>query len=104
MSSLPLGAITFVFTDIEGSTRLVQQLGENYGALLARQPQISRKTIAAHGGQVLLSQTTYDLVEGELAPGRQPAGCGRAPPQKIAPRPLTVSARHRTIGRIARHP
>jgi class 3 adenylate cyclase len=27
---LPAGTVTFLFTDIEGSTRLLQQLGENY--------------------------------------------------------------------------
>jgi len=32
MSQLPGGTVTFVFTDIEGSTRLLQELGdEGYG-------------------------------------------------------------------------
>ena len=53
MSSLPSGTITFLFTDIEGSTRLLQQLGENYSALLARQQQILREAFAAHGGSVV---------------------------------------------------
>jgi hypothetical protein len=31
MASLPGGTVTFRFTDIEGSTRLLQQLGDDYG-------------------------------------------------------------------------
>ena len=32
--SLPTGTVTFLFTDIEGSTRLLRELGEAYAALL----------------------------------------------------------------------
>ena len=36
MSQLPGGTVTFVFTDIEGSTRLLQELGdEEYGRVSA---------------------------------------------------------------------
>ena len=35
VTSLPTGTVTFLFTDIEGSTRLVKQLGEAYGDVLA---------------------------------------------------------------------
>jgi hypothetical protein len=31
MASLPGGTVTFLFTDIEGSTRLLQELGDDYG-------------------------------------------------------------------------
>ncbi len=30
MAGLPTGTVTFLFTDIEGSTRLLQQLGDRY--------------------------------------------------------------------------
>jgi len=36
MSQLPTGTVTFLFTDIEGSTRLVQTLGDAYEDLLAK--------------------------------------------------------------------
>lgn len=29
-ASLPIGTVTFMFTDIEGSTRLLQELGADY--------------------------------------------------------------------------
>lgn len=40
---LPTGVVTFVFTDIEGSTRLVHELGDGYGDVLADQRRILRE-------------------------------------------------------------
>ena len=34
-SELPTGTVTFLFTDIEGSTRLLQKLGDGYADVLA---------------------------------------------------------------------
>src|SRR5688572_14745979 len=53
MNSLPSGTITFLFTDIEGSTQLLQQLGAQYAALLSQQQQILREACEAHGGSVI---------------------------------------------------
>jgi predicted ATPase/class 3 adenylate cyclase len=48
---LPTGTVTFLFTDIEGSTRLLQQLGsERYAALEAEHHRLVRTACAAHGG------------------------------------------------------
>ena len=47
---LPTGTITFVFTDIEGSTLLLTALGTRYPELLARHNAQMRRQIAAHGG------------------------------------------------------
>jgi predicted ATPase/class 3 adenylate cyclase len=49
--SLPSGTVTFLFTDIEGSTRLVQQLGERYPELLEAHRDVIRSAIAAEGGR-----------------------------------------------------
>jgi len=46
-SSLPAGTATFVFTDIEGSTRLLTELREPYPELLARDHAIIRRALAA---------------------------------------------------------
>ena len=32
--ALPTGTLTFLFTDLEGSTRLLHELGDEYGPLL----------------------------------------------------------------------
>jgi predicted ATPase/class 3 adenylate cyclase len=53
MTSLPSGTVTFLFTDIEGSTRLLQQLGERYTSLLSRQQQILREACESNGGSVV---------------------------------------------------
>jgi predicted ATPase/class 3 adenylate cyclase len=49
-SHLPTGVVTFLFTDIEGSTKLVQALGSGYSDVLAEHGTIMRSAIAEHGG------------------------------------------------------
>jgi predicted ATPase/class 3 adenylate cyclase len=49
-SALPTGTVTFLFTDIEGSTALLTLLGEAYVTLLERHAEILRTAITAHGG------------------------------------------------------
>jgi class 3 adenylate cyclase len=50
MPALPSGTVTFVFTDIEGSTGLLKQLGERYRELLTAHRQIVRTTFEAANG------------------------------------------------------
>jgi YVTN family beta-propeller protein len=50
MTDLPSGAVTFLFSDIEGSTRLVKQLRGDYGAVLQEHQQLLREAFEAHGG------------------------------------------------------
>lgn len=50
MAELPTGTVTFLFTDIEGSTRLLQELGPDYSAVQTDHMQIMRDAIAAGGG------------------------------------------------------
>lgn len=52
MSNLPSGTVTFLFTDIEGSTKLAQQYPDAMPALLARHHAILHQTIQAHNGYV----------------------------------------------------
>jgi predicted ATPase/class 3 adenylate cyclase len=48
----PADTLTFLFSDIEGSTRLLDELGsEAYTTVLERQAAIIRDTIARHGGR-----------------------------------------------------
>jgi predicted ATPase/class 3 adenylate cyclase len=56
MAELPSGTVTFLFTDIEGSTRLLQQLGEKFAALLATHQQIVRQACSAHHGSEVGTQ------------------------------------------------
>ena len=154
MEGLPQGTVTFLFTDVEGSTEVLTKVGKAaYAALLAEHhtlvdtavsdanghvvdtqgdaffaafagatdavtcaarlqrdlaetplqvriglhtgqpvvtptgyvgldvPRAARICAAGHGGQVLLSQATRELVEDELPDGRDAARPGRAPAQ-----------------------
>ena len=50
MADPPTGAVPFLFTDIEGSTKLVKQLRDRYGTVLADHQRLLRAAFAAHGG------------------------------------------------------
>jgi predicted ATPase/class 3 adenylate cyclase len=54
--NLPAGTVTFLFTDIEGSTRLLRELGDRYAALLADHQRILRTSIREGGGEEVDSQ------------------------------------------------
>ena len=56
MSGLPGGGVTFLFTDIEGSTRLVKALRERYARVLAEHRGLVRAAIAANGGHEVDTQ------------------------------------------------
>jgi eukaryotic-like serine/threonine-protein kinase len=47
---LPAGTVTLLFSDIEGSTRLLEQLGEGYSEVLDEHRGIVRGALAAYGG------------------------------------------------------
>jgi class 3 adenylate cyclase len=54
--ALPTGTLTFLFTDIEGSTRLAASLAERWRTLLERHRTIIRGALAAHGGIEVLTE------------------------------------------------
>src|SRR4029077_14524682 len=56
MAQLPAGTVTFVFTDLEGSTTLVKELGERYGEVLSQHRRIVRETFGASGGTEIDTQ------------------------------------------------
>ncbi len=56
MAELPAGTVTFVFTDLEGSTALVKELGETYGEVLSQHRRIVRDTFGASGGSEIDTQ------------------------------------------------
>src|ERR671926_1842271 len=51
MTDLPSGTVTFLFTDIEGSTRLLEELGADaYAKALAEHRRVLRDAFGRHGG------------------------------------------------------
>ena len=47
---LPRGTVTFLFTDIQGSTRLLQELGDEYAGVLAEHHRLLREVWSRHRG------------------------------------------------------
>src|SRR6266550_4550683 len=56
MAQRPRGTVTFLFTDVEGSTRLLKQLRDSYGSVLETHQRILREAFAAHAGQEVDTQ------------------------------------------------
>jgi len=50
MQELPTGTVTLLFTDIEGSTRLLQRAGDDYATLLEEHRRLLRAAFSAHDG------------------------------------------------------
>ena len=62
---LPEGRVTFLFTDVEGSTRLLEQHPADYGAGIARHHDLLAGAVEAHGGVVF--ETIGDAVYAAFA-------------------------------------
>jgi YVTN family beta-propeller protein len=56
VTDLPSGAVSFLFTDVEGSTRLVKQLRERWDDVLRDHQRLLRNAFAAHGGHEVDTQ------------------------------------------------
>ena len=59
MPGLPAGTVTtvtFLFTDVEGSTRLVKQLRDRYPAVLDDHRRLVREAFSRHGGEEVDTQ------------------------------------------------
>ena len=56
MAELPGGTVTFLLTDIEGSTRLVERLGDEYGPILAETRRILRSAAEEADGREIDSR------------------------------------------------
>ncbi|WP_433298389.1 adenylate/guanylate cyclase domain-containing protein [Actinoplanes sp. CA-030573] len=55
-TELPSGLVTFMFTDIEGSTRLARMLGDDYGHVLGAHRTLLRDTLSDFGGVELFTE------------------------------------------------
>jgi len=49
--ALPAGTVTLLFSDIEGSTVLLERLGSRYDVLLEQHRRVVRRAVAEHGGR-----------------------------------------------------
>ncbi|HEX9350845.1 MAG TPA: adenylate/guanylate cyclase domain-containing protein [Gaiellaceae bacterium] len=56
MVEVPSGTVTLLFTDVEGSTRLLKQLRQEYGQLLADHHRLMRAALEHHAGREMDTQ------------------------------------------------
>jgi predicted ATPase len=56
VGELPDGRLTLLFTDVEGSTRLLHELGDGYAEVLAEHRRVLRDAFARHGGSEVDTQ------------------------------------------------
>jgi predicted ATPase/class 3 adenylate cyclase len=88
-AELPTGTITFLFTDVVGSTRLLHELGPaRYGEALAEHRRIVRGAVAAHGGAEVDTQGDAFLVAFPTAGGA--AAAARSALEVLANGPIRV--------------
>src|SRR3712207_3096232 len=59
-AELPQGVLTFLLTDIEGSTPLWERHGAAMGAALARHQALVARTVAVHAGRLIKRQGEGD--------------------------------------------
>ncbi|HLA92231.1 MAG TPA: adenylate/guanylate cyclase domain-containing protein, partial [Actinomycetota bacterium] len=86
---LPSGTVTFLFTDIEGSTKLLHQLGEQaYADALAEHRRVLREAFARHGGVEVDTQGDAFFVAFSTAPGALEAAAEAQ--RALAPGPIRV--------------
>ena len=50
MPALPSGTVTFVFSDVEGSTALLKRLGDRYDEVISEHRRLMRERFTEHGG------------------------------------------------------
>ena len=86
---LPSGTVTFLFTDVEGSTKLLHELGaEGYAQALADHRRILRDAFTRHGGVEVDTQGDAFFVAFPTAPGAL-AAAGQAL-EGLVPGPIRV--------------
>jgi class 3 adenylate cyclase len=86
---LPSGTVTFLFTDVEGSTRLLRELGEaGYAEALAEHRRVIREVFARHDGAEVDTQGDAFFVAFPTAPGALTAAAEAL--AELAPGPIRV--------------
>ena len=68
MGTLPTGTVTFLFTDIEGSTRLLERLGPEFAAVLQAHHDIMRAAVADSAGVEISTEGDSFFVAFDSAP------------------------------------
>jgi class 3 adenylate cyclase len=82
----PEGTLTMLFSDIEGSTKLLEHLGDGYVEALAAHHRIVRAALAAHDARSATPRATRS------------SSCSAAPATRCSPQPTSSAVSSRTRG------
>src|SRR6266545_2058496 len=89
MTELPTGTVTFLFSDVEGSTKLLHELGvEAYAAALAEHRRVVREACVSAGGVEVDTQGDAFFIAFPTAPGALEAA--RAIAERLEPGPIRL--------------
>jgi predicted ATPase len=88
MPELPSGTVTFVFSDIEGSTKLLHELGDAYAEALAAHREIMRAAFSEHGGVEV--DTQGDAFFAAFARASDAVAAAAEIQSRLAPGPVRV--------------
>src|SRR3954469_24508439 len=88
MPDLPRGTVTFLFTDVEASTRLLAEHGDAYADLLAEHRRLLRDAFTAHGGVEVDTQGDAFFVA--FARASDAAAAAAAGQRALGPTPVHV--------------
>src|SRR5688500_17891656 len=89
---LPLGTVSFLFSDIEGSTRMLQELGDAFRPVLERHNTIVHEAANSHRGRIVKNegdgffvafQSALDAVSSAVEIQRQLAAEDWESPQNV---------------------
>lgn len=95
LGELTGGTVTFLFTDIEGSTRLLRALGDGYPAVLLRQRELIVRAAEAHDGHAFGTEGDAVFVAFHDAPGALAAAAEAQRALAIEPWPTVDPVRVR---------
>jgi class 3 adenylate cyclase len=88
-SDLPTGTVTFLFTDVEGSTKLLHELGaQQYPEALAEHRRVIRETCRSRDGVEVDTQGDAFFFAFPSAPGAATAAAALT--DALAPGPIQV--------------
>ena len=88
MAELPSGTVTFAFTDVEGSTRLLRERPDDYGSLLAEHQRVLRGAFERHGG--VEAAVDGDALFFVFASAREAAAAAREAQAELTGGPVRV--------------
>ena len=88
MRKLPSGTVTLLFTDVEGSTKLLHALGDAYGGALREHRRVLRAVFGRHGGVEVDTQGDAFFVAFPTASGALAAA--EEAQRALAPGPISV--------------